>query len=436
MQGSQPALLSGFWAKVAAGVIVLVVVSTGTTLPRAENCMGFFSGIARAQASVTAGETGVQAEQSQAGPGPTDADPRLMAAEQLTAVGLDGTLDKFLKDAEAQYGGYFRAPDWKAILLGGGEEAKLGFGDLALSAGRFLFAQVWGNAVILGQLVALAALLAIVHNLSSSFGESSFQDVAFLGAYLVLILLGLQSFTAVMDYARQAISDMSGLMEALLPVLTALLAAGGAFGSAATLSPIILGAAATVGNAIERFVLPLLFLAAVLSLVGSLSERFPAERAAGLLRQAGLVLLGIIFTAFIGVMVVRGAVAPMGDAVTVRTGKFLVKLVPVIGSMFADSVEIVAGYTQLAKGAAAAAGMALVLVFSLFPILKILAVVAVYKVAGLVVQPIADPRLTRAVGELEKGFVAVSLAVGVVAVMFFVSLGMVVGLGNMSLLLR
>ncbi len=369
-------------------------------------------------------------------------DPQSMAEEQLAAIGFEGALDGFLKEAQAQYGRYFQPPDWKAILTGdggknqGGGKGQQGLHDLATGAARFFFAQVWGNAVVLGQLVALAAMLAIFYNLASSFGDSSFQEVAFLGAYLVLILLGVQSFTAVMDYARQAILDMEGLMEALLPVLTALLVAGGAISSAATLSPIVLGAAATVSNAVDRFVLPLLFLAAVLALVGSLSQRFPAERASGLMRQAGIVLLGVIFTSFLGLMIIRGAVAPVGDAVAVRTGKFLVKLVPVIGSMFADSVEVVAGYTQLAKGAAAAAGMALVLIFSLFPILKILGVVAVYKMAGILIQPIGDPRLTKAIGELEKGFVAVSLAVGVVAVMFFVSLSMVVGLGNLSLLLR
>lgn len=362
-------------------------------------------------------------------------DPQSMAEEQLAAIGFEGALDGFLKEAQAQYGRYFQPPDWKAILTGDGK-GQQGLHDLATGAARFFFAQVWGNAVVLGQLVALAAMLAIFYNLASSFGDSSFQEVAFLGAYLVLILLGVQSFTAVMDYARQAILDMEGLMEALLPVLTALLVAGGAISSAATLSPIVLGAAATVSNAVDRFVLPLLFLAAVLALVGSLSQRFPAERASGLMRQAGIVLLGVIFTSFLGLMIIRGAVAPVGDAVAVRTGKFLVKLVPVIGSMFADSVEVVAGYTQLAKGAAAAAGMALVLIFSLFPILKILGVVAVYKMAGILIQPIGDPRLTKAIGELEKGFVAVSLAVGVVAVMFFVSLSMVVGLGNLSLLLR
>src|SRR5690606_42087626 len=79
---------------------------------------------------------------------------------------------------------------------------------------------------------------------------------------------------------------------------------------------------------------------------------FPLSRLSGLLPHGALTVLGLGFTVFLGVMVIRGAIAPVADGVALRAAKFLAgTFIPVVGGMMADAVEVVVGGSLLVKNA-------------------------------------------------------------------------------------
>src|SRR5690606_29151615 len=192
--------------------------------------------------------------------------------------------------------------------------------ELALEMLRYLLQEVLVQSRLLGQLVVLAVLCGLLHNLAGSLSKAA-TEFGFLAAYLVVIFIGLQSFSLAADIGRGTLATMSGFMLSLLPLLATMLAAVGAVSSAALFHPLLVTSVTLVVNLIERVVFPLLFLAAALGVVGRIATEFPRTRIAGLFRQGAVTALGFFFTLFLGVMVIRGAIAPVADGVALRAGK-------------------------------------------------------------------------------------------------------------------
>ncbi|MDI6870018.1 MAG: stage III sporulation protein AE [Bacillota bacterium] len=313
---------------------------------------------------------------------------------------------------------------------------RLDGGALFQGVMRYFFRELLANARLLAQVVVLAVLLAVLQSLQGAFGEEG-ESVAFAACYLLLLLLGVQSFRHAAGIGRRAVEDMVSLMEAVLPLLSTLLVSSGTPASAALLSPAVYASVTGLSALLDRVVLPFLFLSVVLGLAAQLSEKFPLDRLSGLARQAAVGVLGIAFAAFLGVMAVQGVAAPVADGVALRTGKFLAgNFVPVIGKMFSDAVEVVAGGALLVKSAVGLLGILLLAGFAFFPVLKIAAVVAVYKVAGALVEPVADRRLPRALGHLEGSLTVLAVVVGAAGVMFFTGLTILVQAGTFGAALR
>lgn len=300
----------------------------------------------------------------------------------------------------------------------------------------YLAGEVVVQSRLLAQLVVVAVLCALLQNFAGSLSRAA-TDVGFVVTYMVVVFLGLQSFSIASGIGRETLAGMSSFMYALMPLLATMLAAVGALTSAALFHPLLITAVTLVATGIERVVFPMLLLAAVVGVVGRLASEFPLSRLAALFRQGAVTALGFGFTIFLGVMVIRGAIAPVADGVALRATKFLAgAFIPVVGGMMADAVEVVVGGSLLIKNALGVLGMVTLLVMVAFPLMKILALVLIYRLATALVQPISDPRLTDALGTMADTLTVLMVAVATAALMFFVAILVVVGIGNLAVVVR
>ncbi len=298
---------------------------------------------------------------------------------------------------------------------------------------KYLFKEVVANTSLLGQLLVLAVICAVLQQMQGAIGDRSFGDLTFAVSYLVLIFIGVKSFYYAAGYGRTAIDDMVALMQALLPMFTTLLVAIGGVTTAAILHPLLFAVTGLVGTLLKNVVIPLLFFSTVVGLAGNISEKFPMARLAALVRQVAVATLGVFFSIFLGTMLVRGVTAPVTDAVTIKAGKFLASnFIPIIGKMFSDAVEIVAGCSLLVKNAIGLVGIILIFSFAIFPVLKILGIIIAYKVANALMEPIGDKRLVEALGHLESSLMFLVVVVGAVGLMFFVSLTIIISVGSFT----
>jgi stage III sporulation protein AE len=300
-----------------------------------------------------------------------------------------------------------------------------------------LFRELAANAHLMGKLLFLAVLCALLQNLQNSFDKSAISLLAYSICYIFLMVIALTAFYNALSLARNTVGTMVGFMEALLPVLISLLAGVGAVTSAALFSPLMLFVISTVSVVVQDVVLPLLFLAAVLQCVNFFSDQYKLTNLSGLFRQAGMATLGLTLVVFIGVITIQGVAGGVADGLALRTAKYATAtFIPVVGKMFADTVELVMGASLLLKNAIGLFGIATVLTLCALPLIKLVSLIVVIKIAGALVQPMGDEKMAKCLDSMGDNLLLVFGGVLTVALMFFLAITMVIGVGSVTMMLR
>lgn len=309
--------------------------------------------------------------------------------------------------------------------------------DIAQSAASHLFREVVANWSLLGKLVILAVICAVLQNLASAFDRSSTGQLSHMVTYLVLATLAIGSFTVAVDAGREVVDRMVVFMQAILPVMLTLLVAVGGFTAAAIYQPVVFVSIALIATIIRNIVLPLILFSAILVLVSNLSPKFKVSNLAALLRNIAMGLLGALSTIFLGVISIQGVAGAVGDSVVLRTAKFATDaFIPVVGGMFSDALEAIVSSSLLIKNAVGIAGVAVVLAIMLMPLLKILCLALIYKLAGAMIQPVEDGQMTGCLNDLGNSLLLVFAAVATVGLLFFFTLTILVAVGNLTVMLR
>jgi len=344
-------------------------------------------------------------------------------------------IEGFWGKLQQSYGGYL--PDVssngliKDILANG-----FHFNAMVHGLIRYFFDEILHNVQLLGGILILSVLAAVLESIQSAFERQAVSDIAYAVIFLVLLVLAIGSFTEAIGYAKHAIQSMNEFMLATVPIVIALLAASGALASAAFYSPVMLFAIHFISNLVFLFVFPLIFFSAVLDITSALSPRYKLTRLAGLMRSVGVAVLGIAMSAFLGVTAVQGAGKGIADGVALRTIKFSVStFVPVIGKAVSDAAETVASASLLVKNAVGIAGLVIVACIAVFPALKILAMSIIYSGSAALMQPLGDNPIIACLATLSKSLIYVFACVAAVALMFFVSICILLASANLAVMM-
>lgn len=354
--------------------------------------------------------------------------------EQLDALGL-AELTHYIEKIEPDYHEFLPEIDWQGIFRQG--RMKFNLSDLLQRLLQSLFKEVLFSSHLMRQLLVIALLSAFLNRLQFSLESTSMINIAFAVCFLVVIFVGLQSFRAACIIARNSIDEMVSFMYALLPVLSTLLAAVGGITSAAIFHPVLIMVVSGVASLISTVLFPMLNVSAIIGLLANFAIDFPLSRLGGLVKHICTMLLSLVFTVFLGVVTVRGAIAPVADGVGLRAAKFLTgNIVPVIGSMFANAVEVVIGGSLLIKNTIGVFGLLIIFFFAALPIIKIWAIVLIYKVVGALIEPICDKRISEAISGLASSLTLIMVSLATVALMFFLAITILVGFGNLTAAMR
>ena len=188
---------------------------------------------------------------------------------------------------------------------------------------------------------------------------------------------------------------------------------------------------------VKNIILPLIFFGAILNLINYISSKVQIYKLAGLIKQATVVLLGFVMTIFLGIMTIQGVAASSFDGVTARTAKYAVdNLIPIIGGFLSDAVDTIIGCSLLIKNAIGAFGLFFLFIIILFPLIKIVALILIYKLSSAMIEPIADGRIVDSLNDMAKSLILVFVAVLSVAIMFFIVVTIIISTGNITVMMR
>lgn len=363
-------------------------------------------------------------------------DPQEIVDSQLDALNLD-ELKGFWEDILQQYGGFLPESQKGTIYDFIKGEKQFSLKEWFSGFLKFMFHEFLVNGKLLGTLIMLTIFSMFLQTLQNSFEKSTVSKVAYSIVFMVLMIIALNSFHVAIQYTTEAIQTMISFIIALIPLLLALIASSGGLISAAFFHPVILFLMNISGTFIQYVVLPLLFLAALLHIVSTLTDHYKVTQLGNLLRNWSIGLLGLFLTVFLGVISVQGASAAITDGVTIRTAKFITgNFIPVIGRMFTDATDTVISASVLLKNTVGIAGVAILLLIVAFPAIKILMISLIYKFAAAILQPLGGGPIIKCLDIISKSIIYVFAALAIVSFMFFLSLTVIIASGNLTLMVR
>lgn len=302
---------------------------------------------------------------------------------------------------------------------------------------KIVFSEVVDNSALLAKLLILGILCSLFTNIQTAFERDGVGEVAFYVCYLILISLSIKSFVIAMEITWKAINDMVVLIQVLLPILLTLLVAVGGITTSSLFKPVILGAVSIISTLMKDIILPLIFYSTVVGIICKISSRIQINKISSLIRQISTAIIGISLTIFIGVISIQGTMTAKVDGVTIRTAKFAVdKFVPIVGKFLSDVMETVVGCSMVLKNAVGAIGMISLFFICIIPIIKILSLIFIYKVAGALVEPITNNKIVDCLNEISKSLIMLLATVTSVGVMFFIAVTIIIGAGNATVMLR
>jgi stage III sporulation protein AE len=125
------------------------------------------------------------------------------------------------------------------------------------------------------------------------------------------------------------------------------------------------------------------------------------------------------------------------DGVTSKTAKFAIgAFIPVAGKYLADAADAVIGCTLLIKNAAGVAVMIGIVCICLVPLLKILALILLYKLTCVMIEPISEKRITSCISEVANSMTFVLGITASVTFMFLIAVTAVISASNISAMIR
>lgn len=357
--------------------------------------------------------------------------------DQIRGLNIE-SLDRYLRELEQEVGAYMPPLSWREMWQNLREgRLPVDPGEILQGLGRYLFRELWAGTKLLSQLVILAVAAAVLQNLQASLGEGTAGKVAHGIVFLALAGMALTSFTLALETASQAIDRMVSFFQSLLPMLVSLLAASGGLTSSTLLHPVLIYSLTIAKTLTRTTVFPLIYCGAILGVVSQISDRFQIGRLAGLLRQFSLALLGLMLTLFTGVLSVYGIAGSVADGLGLRAAEFATSaFVPVVGKILSDAVSTVAGTTLLLKSAVGLVGVVIIFFLAAFPMIKIVSLALIYRLAAALVQPFGENQLSDALEGMGGALLLVFACLIAVTIMFYLAIGVVVALGNLVVALR
>ncbi|MGG4494420.1 stage III sporulation protein AE [Brevibacillus reuszeri] len=356
--------------------------------------------------------------------------------QQVSHLQLE-RVEKYWTQLQKDYKGYL--PDIKSegfvqLLMHQGE---FSLSSVLQGMGKFVFHEILMNGKLLSSIIIITVFAMILETMQNAFERNAVSTVAYSIAYLVLMVLAINSFHVAITYAKDAIANMSDFMLAMIPLVIALLASVGNLATATMFHPLIIFMINISGMMISYVVFPLLFLSAMLSIVSLFSERYKVTQLATLLRNIAMGVLGSFLTIFLAVISIQGATSAVTDGVTLRTAKYITgNFIPIVGRMFSDAADTVLNASLLVKNAVGLAGVLILITLCAFPALKILVLALIYNISSAVLQPLGNSPIISALGTIGKSLLFVFAALATVGLMFFLAITIIIAAGNISMMVR
>ncbi len=299
--------------------------------------------------------------------------------------------------------------------------------------GNFVIKKLFGEiSLVLKTAISILIviiLMAIIKGIELE-KDSTVSKVTTLVGFLVIVTMMLNSYFTIVKVFADTVEAITGIMEIVSPFMLAVLIATGEITTSGIIGPILLFITSLIGVVVTNIILPLLSASLVFKIISNMSDEINVDKLSKMFSSTAMWTIGIIFTAFLGIMELEGSITTSIDEVAVKTTQAAVSnLVPVVGKFVSDSLEVVMGASQIIGKTVGVIGIVTVIIAALIPAIKILLCSFIYYLLSAISELLnTDNKITElCLGMSKQHKTLLGILIGVI-ITFIIGIGVVINL--------
>jgi len=307
----------------------------------------------------------------------------------------------------------------------------LSFGQMVHSVFNSIAVSFRKILPFIGVMLGIILLASMINRIKSQKFESGVSEIVFFSSYLVLLLIVSGLVVSKISEINDAICKMKSQMNAVFPILLVLMTCSGATTSVKMYQPAVAALAGGVSSVFSYILLPLISVMFVVCVVSNLSDNVKLNRFQDFLSSAFKWIIGSVSAIFMAFLAVKGISSATYDGVSIRTAKYAIKnYIPIIGGYISEGFELVIASSIILKNGIGVFAIIMLLSTVLAPIASIAVLSLSLKLVSAVSEPVSDKKFAGFLSSVSKTLSMLCVVLIVVALMYFLSLALIVSTAN------
>lgn len=296
---------------------------------------------------------------------------------------------------------------------------------------KLLLKEVYNVAGIMISVLIISVLTSYLGGLKEGFASTAVSECAFFICYIVTAGMCASAFYSAADCSIGGIRGAAVFMKTVVPVILGAYISCGAAVTAAALEPTLLMIIEVTLWITEAVFVPAVMISTALNIVNGMSDKFKTDKLVKLLNNGvkwGFSAVLMIFVSLAGLKSVASAGV---NGLAIKLGKFAASnFIPVVGGILSESLETVVNCGVLIKNTAGIIGIICVVLIALGPVLKLAAMLLMFRVTAAVAEPISDGKIVTCLSRMGDSVAVLFSITAVVAVMFVIVITILINAGN------
>lgn len=253
------------------------------------------------------------------------------------------------------------------------------------------------------QIILLVAAFALLYNFANVFENAAVTDISFYIVYMILLALLMKSFLLISGILNGALGVTLNFMRALMPAFCLTMVFSTGTVTAMGFYQLTLFLLYLIETVLLYGVVPAVHIYIMLELLNHLTREEMISRMTELIKTGVEWVLKFLFSLVVGVNVVQGLLSPVIDGFKTTMFARTAGMIPGFGSSINAVAEVMVGSGIIIKNGVGVAGILVVLLLCVGPLIKVGVMTLMYKLSAAVIQPIADKRLAGCISGMGEG---------------------------------
>ncbi|WP_124064828.1 stage III sporulation protein AE [Clostridium sp. E02] len=339
-------------------------------------------------------------------------------------------IQNFLDHNKEGYGINLSFLDLMKALIDG--DLNKGMGQAGNALKNLLLGELNHTSHMMGQIIVLGIIGAVFTNFSSVFTGSQISETGFFVTYLLLFTYLAASFFTSIAIVSDVVGQIMGFMKALLPAFFLAAAFAGSSASAVASYEFTLVVITAGQWLLGSVLLALIRVYALLIMAGHIAKEDMLSKLTDLLKQIVSWSLKTLVGVVLGFQIIQSLVLPYVDSMKTGTVQKIVGAIPGIGQGVSSVVQMVLGSGVVIKNSIGAAGILILILITVIPLLKLVILMILYQCVAALLQPVCDIRIVSCISDMANGHKMLLSVAATGVVLFVVTIALVCASTNVT----